>query len=293
MRMGMSTWTHAERRAAAAASESRAHALRWAWWLLALLAATVALCAAVFLCAAPCFADDEEAAESATAEAAESAEDAAAEAAEAAETAEAEATASSTAEAQSSASPSASSVSNKPETSPSPSGEITPVIDLEGNVINTAQLPDSSFLYDTSIEALTGADSYFDNQVVQVTGEAVGDSIKAGTDDSHRWLTLASTQVDVNETLAVFVSKDSAELVDGFGKYGRTGTILQVRGEFHLACGEHDGITDLHAENVNVVEASQDHPDSFELGVYIPGVLLVGVGVIALLAYRIMREKRR
>ena len=45
------------------------------------------------------------------------------------------------------------------------------------NAVNTQQLPDSSFIYDTSIVDLSGAGAYYDNQTVQVTGEVIGDSI--------------------------------------------------------------------------------------------------------------------
>ena len=34
------------------------------------------------------------------------------------------------------------------------------------NLINIQQLPDSSFIYDTSLEDLAGADSYYDGQTV-------------------------------------------------------------------------------------------------------------------------------
>ena len=55
------------------------------------------------------------------------------------------------------------------------------------NAVNTQQLPDSSFIYDTSIVDLSGADAYYDNQTVQVTGEVIGDSIRAGVSGRHRW----------------------------------------------------------------------------------------------------------
>ena len=41
----------------------------------------------------------------------------------------------------------------------------------DDNVVDEQQLPDSSFVYDTSIMALAGANSSFDNQTVQVVGE--------------------------------------------------------------------------------------------------------------------------
>ena len=54
------------------------------------------------------------------------------------------------------------------------------------NAVNTQQLPDSSFIYDTSIVDLSGADAYYDNQTVQVTGEVIGDSIRAGVSEIGR-----------------------------------------------------------------------------------------------------------
>ena len=54
------------------------------------------------------------------------------------------------------------------------------------NAVNTQQLPDSSFIYDTSIVDLSGADAYYDNQTVQVTGEVIGDSIRAGVSGRQR-----------------------------------------------------------------------------------------------------------
>ena len=51
--------------------------------------------------------------------------------------------------------------------------------DDDENLVNPQQRPDSSFIYDTSIVDLSGADAYYDNQTVQVTGEVIGDSIRA------------------------------------------------------------------------------------------------------------------
>ena len=44
----------------------------------------------------------------------------------------------------------------------------------DSNLINPQQRPDSSFIYDSSIIDLSKADSYYDKQTVQITGEAVG-----------------------------------------------------------------------------------------------------------------------
>ena len=60
----------------------------------------------------------------------------------------------------------------------------------EDNLVNPQQKPDSSFIYDTSISALQEADSYLNNQTVQVTGEVIGDRIRAEFDPGYSWIVL-------------------------------------------------------------------------------------------------------
>lgn len=159
------------------------------------------------------------------------------------------------------------------------------------NAVNTQQLPDSSFIYDTSIKTLSTADSYYDNQTVQVVGEVVGDSIKAGLSGRHRWITLASDE-DYS-TIAVYMSNESAAKIDTFGAYGSTGTTLQVRGTFHLVCADHEGVTDLHAEVVTVIEPGEQHTDTFNPEAFIPGIVAVVIGLVLLGVFYWMRERQR
>lgn len=161
------------------------------------------------------------------------------------------------------------------------------------NVVNPQQLPDSSFLYDTPLVDLTGADSYYDLQTVQVRGEAVGDILNANLDGSSKWVTLAAADSSTNDTLAVYMTASQASLIDTLGRYGATGTTLQVRGVFHLACNEHDGITCLHADSVSVVSKGVEHPDEFSLHALIPGAVLIAVGLVLVLTFYYLRERQR
>lgn len=164
--------------------------------------------------------------------------------------------------------------------------------DIEaGNAVNVQQRPDSSFIYDTSIEDLSHADSYYDGQTVQVTGEAVGDEIRDSLGGAYRWVTLESGEHDAY--ISVFMSKTQAERIDTFGEYGSTGTIVQVRGTYHLACQEHEGLSDLHVEEVTVVEEGREHPDSFDVAEFLPGLLLVCVGAALTGLYYFLRERQR
>ncbi len=159
------------------------------------------------------------------------------------------------------------------------------------NAVNTQQPSDSSFIYDTSIGALSQADSYYDGQTVQVVGEVVGDSIRAGMSGRHRWITL-STPGD-SATIAVYMSNEAAAKIDTYGGYDTVGTILQVRGTFHLVCADHEGLSDLHAEAVTVLEPGKSTPDAFDFNAFIPGIVAVVIGFVLLGVFYWMRERQR
>ncbi len=161
------------------------------------------------------------------------------------------------------------------------------------NVVNPQQLPDSSFIFDTSITDLNSADSYFDKQTVQVVGEAVGDAIAVEGDPGHKWITLMSSNSDSNASVSVFMTNEQAERIDTFGRYGTTGTMLQVRGTFYLVCPEHSGLTDLHATHVSVVEKGKHHPDELNPNAFIPGAVLVVIGLLVTGMFYWLRERRR
>lgn len=158
------------------------------------------------------------------------------------------------------------------------------------NLVNPQQRPDSSFIYESSISNLANADSYYDKQTVQVTGEAVGDKINA--DGGMAWITLAD-QSDPNSSVAVLMTADAASNIDTFGRYGSTGSILQVRGQFNLTCSEHEGASDLHAQSVVVVKKGSSHPDALSIESFGPGVLLVVVGLALMVVFRQLRERLR
>ena len=158
------------------------------------------------------------------------------------------------------------------------------------NAVNVTQLPDSSFIYDTSITDLSTADTYYDKQTVQVTGEVVGDRIPAG-DGRHCWLQLASPSD--SSTVSVYLTNESADKVDTYGAYGRKGTTLQVRGTFNLACPDHDGVSDLHAQVVTVTEKGKATPDEFDINAFIPGMVTVMIGLAMMVVFYLLRERQR
>ena len=163
----------------------------------------------------------------------------------------------------------------------------------DANRINTQQLPDSSFIYDMSIVDLASADSYYDNQVVQVLGEVVGDRIYETANLGYCWITLDAPNTSIDATIAVYMTSESAQMIDTYGKYGTVGTMLQVRGTFHLACSEHQGISDLHADYVSVVQPGVNVPGTLDFSMFLPGIIVLALAGGLIAEYARMRERER
>ena len=146
--------------------------------------------------------------------------------------------------------------------------------DDDENLVNPQQRPDSSFIYDTSIAALGNADAYYDNQTVQVVGEAIGDSIREGLDNRHRWITLAANEKDSTATVSVLMTVEQAAKIDTFGKYGTTGTKLQ-------------------ADIVTVVDKGKHHEDEFDVNAFVPGAIATALGLALMGVFYYLRERQR
>ncbi|WP_350455014.1 hypothetical protein [Slackia heliotrinireducens] len=158
-------------------------------------------------------------------------------------------------------------------------------LDVEGNSINDGQLADTSFLYDASISDLNSADSYYDNQKVQVQGEVVGDPIHpVVVGEGYVWITLR--EPETGDSVVVYMSEDNLALIDTYGAHGKTGTTLLVLGTYHLDCAEHSGESDLHAISVSVVEPGSEHPEEYKPGMFVYPLSVVGLGAaLALLCW--------
>lgn len=158
------------------------------------------------------------------------------------------------------------------------------------NHVYVNQLSDSSFLYQTSIADLAQADSYYEGQTVFVQGEVVGDRINDELQSDNCWVTLQDGDSANPSTVSVFMTMEQSKNIDTYGRYGITGTILQVRGTFHLECQEHQGMSDIHVEEVSALTAGKKEETPFDPRILGLGVvsLIAGLGLLAL--YHSKRE---
>lgn len=163
-------------------------------------------------------------------------------------------------------------------------------LEAAGNEINDGQVSDAAFLYDAAIADLAGADSYYDGQTVRVTGEAVGEAMRAAGED-RKWVTLRDPAT--GSTVVVSMRASDAEKIDLYGSYQTVGAFLQVQGEYHLSCTEHEGESDIHATSVRVMEQGYAVPETFDSFAFMPGIILIMAGALLSVVYWRVRERSR
>lgn len=159
------------------------------------------------------------------------------------------------------------------------------------NRVDTGQLPDSSFIYSTSIYDLQTSDTYYESQTVQITGEVVGDIIYDEVEPDRRWITVNSLPGEQAASVQVYVSADQAALIDTLGRYQTTGSTVSIMGVYHLVCGQHDGLSDLHATSLTVTKAGHRDAEDFSWRRFVPATALVLVGLALFFVYRHRREE--
>lgn len=158
------------------------------------------------------------------------------------------------------------------------------------NHVYVNQLSDSSFLYQTSIADLAQADSYYEGQTVFVQGEVVGDRINDEMQPDNCWITLQDDDSTNPSVVSLFMTMEQSKNIDTYGHYGVTGTILQVRGTFHLECKEHQGMSDIHVEELSALSAGSKDASSVDPKTFGLAIVAVLAGLALLALYHSKRE---
>ena len=160
------------------------------------------------------------------------------------------------------------------------------------NRIDPSQAPDSSFIYDTSINEITSTPLVYDNQIIQITGEVVGDRRKSEFDDKHYWITLQQKNANSTSQVSIYVTDATISLIDTYGVYGKRGTTLSIRGTFHMNCPEHDGMSEIHAESSSRIKAGYAGIKNINYNQLTIGGILVILGIILGLLYKYLSGKK-
>ena len=140
---------------------------------------------------------------------------------------------------------------------------------------------------ETTLHDLANATDQREQQNITVKGEVVGDILFASP--GYKWLLLH----DGNNTISVLVKDEDAEKIAHLGRYGQVGAQIEVVGRFKVDCDDHDGLTDIHATGIKVLEEGYDTPGSFDVIKLEIGLLLILIGISLHLLHKRLRERTR
>ena len=160
------------------------------------------------------------------------------------------------------------------------------------NVINEAMGSDSSFVYETEIAALNNQPHLYDRRTVQVTGEVVGDIIKA-EDPHYRWLIIQDLNIGSDAQISLYVTPVQAQKIDKFGRYGVRGSIIKATGMFQEVDPEFEGAQSLRTSDLVVLEKGVITKPPFRLDHFMPGFFAVFLGCVVLYVFYRAHERQR
>ncbi|MCL1846732.1 MAG: hypothetical protein FWF91_02050 [Coriobacteriia bacterium] len=140
----------------------------------------------------------------------------------------------------------------------------------------------------TTIDVLLTITEQDDSQDVTVVGEAIGDIINARQSD-YKWLLLNHE----GASISVYVSAEDASRITHLGRYNQVGTLIEVSGEFRVECAEHEGLTDIHATSITILDEGHSVASPFSSRKLQIGAALILVGAALLVLHWRLRERTR
>ncbi len=112
-------------------------------------------------------------------------------------------------------------------------------------------LPRTAQAAPVSPAALVRDRTAYDGTVVELQGEAIGEALRANK--GMVWI-----NVMVEDTaIGVWTTPESAQAIGTWGDYRTSGDTVLVKGVFNLACAEHGGEMDVHAERLRVTDRGE------------------------------------
>lgn len=149
-----------------------------------------------------------------------------------------------------------------------------------------------------SIVALIDNMKKYDDKVVTIQGEAIGDLMVRGV---NAWITVnddaySKTSIEEggplvgmsNAGIGVWIPEQQGHKINVFGGWKNKGAIVRVTGVFHRACPEHGGDTDIHADLVDVVAPGRPFSKPFK---WVELFVIVTLAVVIAVLWNVRRGK--
>ncbi|MCX7831844.1 MAG: hypothetical protein N2440_02970 [Actinobacteria bacterium] len=137
-----------------------------------------------------------------------------------------------------------------------------------------------------------------DGKTFSLEGEVVGVAVKSGSGYfiqlnqdpySKRSIAEGGKLQGQNLAIPVFLSKELYKKIRYFGDYHVKGDIVEIEGVFNASCEEHNGDTDIHANQLKVVK--KGYPLKQVVGPVNAGISLFLFLVALLLAFFVRQRQ--
>jgi len=126
----------------------------------------------------------------------------------------------------------------------------------------------------------------FDSKAVTFRGEVIGVMMRG----DFAWVNI----IDNGYAIGVWCRAENAKKVSFVGDYSHVGDTVEVAGTFHMACAEHGGDLDIHAENFTIVALGREVDRSTSLPLAALSVVLAAVAIfITFYLWRIRKERAK
>jgi len=125
----------------------------------------------------------------------------------------------------------------------------------------------------------------FDNKTVIFRGEVIGVMIRG----DYAWVNVLDNE---GIAIGVWCSAGDAGNISFIGDYGHVGDNVEAVGTFHMACIEHGGDLDIHADNFAVEAVGKELDRPISLPLVALSVALVAVAIFVAFYLRRIRKER-
>ena len=134
-----------------------------------------------------------------------------------------------------------------------------------------------------SINDLIIESKIYNNRIVKVRGESIGEELKRG---NYSWININ----DTTNSIGIYMKKENAKKVKLYGGYNKLGDTIEVEGKYNKSCIEHSGDTDIHAINVKVIK------DGIKIEPELPSykvIIAIGLIMISFAVSSILYKKNK
>lgn len=126
----------------------------------------------------------------------------------------------------------------------------------------------------------------WDGKEITFIGEVIGQALYI---KDHAWINVMDCEFNA---MGCWVPKSETAKILFFGKYGKKGDIIEIKGLFNKTCVEHGGDTDIHCDLIHVLEKGKLlSNDQISIGYILFSILLL-FAIGFLYKFPFLRKKR-